>query len=361
MNKSEAIRILCMEDDPGAARLIQKTLNRAGYAVNIAHDGQKGLDMYDAGAYALLMVDQSMPVLEGLDVLRKLAARQSTAPVVMITGHGDERLAVEAMKLGARDYIVKDVSGGFLELLPTVVRRVLQQQQLLEEKRQAEAALKESEERLDSILKSVPDIIYRLDAQGRITFISDAVIPYGYWPGDLLSRNILELVHPDDRAKAAQRINDKRRVNRDADDLEIRFLTGGNGPISSELERIFLVRAQGIYRLYSNKPTNVRTFIGTQGIAKDITERKRAEAEQEKLLKELKKALADVKILSGLIPICASCKKIRDDKGYWNQIETYIRDHSDAQFTHGICPQCAQKLYGDFVKPGPPKGTHSGS
>ncbi|MCB2148396.1 MAG: response regulator [Deltaproteobacteria bacterium] len=360
MNKSEAIRILCMEDDPGAARLVQKTLNRAGYAVDIAHDGRKGLDMYDAGAYALLVVDQSMPVLEGLEVLRKLSARQSTAPVVMITGHGDERLAVEAMKLGARDYIVKDVSGGFLELLPTVVRRVLQQQQLLEEKRQAEAALKESEERLDSIIKSVPDIIYRLDAQGRITFISDAVIPYGYWPRDLLFRNILDLVHPDDRARAAHRINDRRRGKRDADNLELRFLTGGNGPGSPELERIFLVRAQGLFRLYCNEPTNVRTFIGTQGIAKDITERKRAEAEREKLIKELKNALADVKTLSGLIPICASCKKIRDDKGYWNQIETYIRDNSDAQFTHGICPKCAQKLYGDFMNPRPPNGTHSG-
>ena len=154
-----------------------------------------------------------------------------------------------------------------------------------------------------------PNIIYRLDAQGRITFISDAVIPYGYWPRDLLSKNILELVHPDDRAKAAHRINDRRLVKRDDDNLELRFLTGGNDPISSELERIFLVRAQGLYRRYCNEPTNFRTFIGTQGIAKDITERKRAEAEREKLVQELKNAMADVKTLSGLIPICASCKK----------------------------------------------------
>ena len=63
---------------------------------------------------------------------------------------------------------------------------------------------------------------------------------------------------------------------------------------------------------------------------------------------EVKEALAEVKTLSGFLPICASCKNIRDDKGYWNQIEAYIRDHSDAEFSHGICPECAKKLYPEF-------------
>lgn len=71
------------------------------------------------------------------------------------------------------------------------------------------------------------------------------------------------------------------------------------------------------------------------------------EAEREKLIRELQESLAKVKTLSGLLPICASCKKIRDDKGYWNQIEVYIRDHSEAEFTHGICPECFKKLYPD--------------
>lgn len=64
---------------------------------------------------------------------------------------------------------------------------------------------------------------------------------------------------------------------------------------------------------------------------------------------ELTKALSEVKLLSGLLPICASCKKIRDDQGYWNQIESYIQRHSQAQFSHSICPECMQKLYPDFV------------
>ncbi len=84
-------------------------------------------------------------------------------------------------------------------------------------------------------------------------------------------------------------------------------------------------------------------------LEKEIELRKKTEEEREKLIKDLTEAMAEVKTLSGLLPICASCKKIRDDKGYWNQIEEYIRDHSEAEFSHSICPECAKKLYPDFT------------
>lgn len=90
--------------------------------------------------------------------------------------------------------------------------------------------------------------------------------------------------------------------------------------------------------------------IGIVGIAHDITEKKLAEEEREKLIKELQKALNEVKTLRGLIPICSNCKKIRDDKGYWTQVEAYIQDHSDARFSHGICPECLQKYYPEISK-----------
>ncbi|MDI6764241.1 MAG: PAS domain S-box protein [Thermodesulfobacteriota bacterium] len=89
-------------------------------------------------------------------------------------------------------------------------------------------------------------------------------------------------------------------------------------------------------------------IAGAIANAKLFNEQKKAEAEKEKLIVQLQKALSEVKQLSGLLPICASCKKIRDDKGYWNQIETYIRDRSEAEFTHGICPDCFKKLYPDI-------------
>ena len=72
-------------------------------------------------------------------------------------------------------------------------------------------------------------------------------------------------------------------------------------------------------------------------------------AEKERVTAELEAALQEVKQLSGLIPICASCKKIRDDEGSWNQLEQYICEHSNAEFSHGICPTCAHDLYGEIL------------
>ena len=82
----------------------------------------------------------------------------------------------------------------------------------------------------------------------------------------------------------------------------------------------------------------------------EIRERKRAQIEKDNLIVELKDALSKVKTLSGLLPICASCKKIRDDRGYWNQIESYIHAHSEAEFSHSICPECTKKLYPEIYK-----------
>ena len=74
-------------------------------------------------------------------------------------------------------------------------------------------------------------------------------------------------------------------------------------------------------------------------------ERNRLEEERKKLIRELREALARVKTLSGLLPICAACNKIRNDKGYWERVETYMEAHSDLKFTHGFCPECMTKLY----------------
>ena len=76
----------------------------------------------------------------------------------------------------------------------------------------------------------------------------------------------------------------------------------------------------------------------------EIKNRQLAEEAREKLVEELQEALARVKRLSGLLPICASCKRIRDDKGYWNQVEEYIRDHSEARFSHSLCKECAKEF-----------------
>lgn len=94
-------------------------------------------------------------------------------------------------------------------------------------------------------------------------------------------------------------------------------------------------------------------FVGA-GVLLDLNMQKLArEIEAERRLRkaneDLKESFAQIRVLRGLLPICAACKKVRDDKGYWQQIEEYIRDHSEADFSHCICPDCAKRLYGDVL------------
>ncbi len=92
-------------------------------------------------------------------------------------------------------------------------------------------------------------------------------------------------------------------------------------------------------------------FVRTRWFTRDITDRKRAERERERLIVELRQAADQIKTLRGLLPICASCKNVRDDQGYWDHIENYIQAHSEARVSHGICPDCFQKLYPHLVTP----------
>ena len=89
-------------------------------------------------------------------------------------------------------------------------------------------------------------------------------------------------------------------------------------------------------------------IFGVRNLQGHVQARRQAEVERERLIAELQDALANVKTLSGLIPICASCKKVRDDQGYWTQIETYLKQHSSAEFSHGLCLECMRKLYPDL-------------
>jgi hypothetical protein len=118
--------------------------------------------------------------------------------------------------------------------------------------------------------------------------------------------------------------------------LILKYLLFSLGPI------LFLLALAGLWYLKR------KVARKTQSLRAEIKERIEAEEEKEKLIIELQKALEDVKTLGGLLPICAACKKIRDDKGYWNQLEGYIEEHTGTAFSHGICPDCAKKLYPDL-------------
>ena len=141
MSNVEPIRILYIEDDIVTAACVQMQLEQHGYVVDLAMDGKDGLRQLKERTYDVVAVDYHLPGMNGLQVLRNLAESRFQVPTIMVTGAGNERVAVEAMKLGAGDYLVKDVDSHFIELLPTVIESELEKQQLIIEKQRAEEAL----------------------------------------------------------------------------------------------------------------------------------------------------------------------------------------------------------------------------
>jgi PAS domain S-box-containing protein len=130
-------------------------------------------------------------------------------------------------------------------------------------------------------------------------------------------------------------------------------MIAGNAAVSEFFEKSILMRngEERIVQWHNTALTdNAGNIFATLSSGTDITERKLMEQEREKIISELQESISRVKVLSGMLPICASCKKIRDDKGYWNMLEVYIRDHSEAEFSHGVCPECMKKLYPEYYK-----------
>jgi PAS domain S-box-containing protein len=313
MVSDKPVRILIMEDDAGQARLAQRTLERAGYAVTVACDGNTGLALTATGDYDVLMVDHQMPGLGGLEVLRTLALRGAMPPTIMVTGHGDEAMAVEAMKLGAGDYLVKDVDGRYLTLLPAVVARVLHQQRLVEEKRQAEEALQQTLAMLETrvqertaalqqanahlqaamaerrraevalaelnrrhklILDSAGEGIYGIDQEGRTTFVNPAAARMLGWEGeDLIGQPMQDIVCHTRR--------DGRPCSHDACPI---LASCRDGLTRHVPEEVFW-RKDGTPVLVEYVSTPMRehdTLTGAVVIFKDITERKRLEQEMQR-------------------------------------------------------------------------------
>ncbi len=157
-------------------------------------------------------------------------------------------------------------------------------------RQQAEEKLKASESKLHAIIKTIPDIVYRLDQNGMIDFISESIRRYGYQPEEMLGKSMLGLVHPEDRSVALHRIDEQRTGDRSTSGLELRLLAKeAASPSDGEVEpddHYFLVNAEGLYTDHNGAD---RQFIGTQGIAHDITRRKHNENERRKLETELHK------------------------------------------------------------------------
>jgi PAS domain S-box-containing protein/putative nucleotidyltransferase with HDIG domain len=258
MTHSNPIRILYIEDDPGLARLMQKRLGKAGYVVDIASDGAEGIAKYEANSYDILFVDQSLPIYDGLEVIRILGSRGSLPPTVMIADTGDERVAVEAMKLGAGDYIVKDIAAGYLELLPSVIAKVLQQRRAVEEKQLAVEAYQ-------AVVEHSLQGLHVLQG-GRAVFVNSACAKMlGYSKEELLAlstEQIRNLVHPEDRQLAWRNYRDRIEEKAAPRSYEFRIIRKDGSVCWVE---VFTSRIE-----YRGQPALQVAMI-------DITERKQAE------------------------------------------------------------------------------------
>jgi PAS domain S-box-containing protein len=212
-----------------------------------------------------------------------------------------------------------------------------------EELRDMNAKLNTLSQEQRLLLDHTKDFIYRHDTSGLITYVSPAVERItGYTPDEWLAHYTH---HYTENA-----VNQNGR-----DQTEEMLRTGEDGhPYIVEVHH---KDGRTVWLEVNKQPYYLKGAIaGVIGAARDITMRVNLEQEREKLIADLQDALAKIKTLKGMLPICASCKKIRDDKGYWNQIEAYVSEHSEAEFTHAICPECAQKLYPQYFSNKPDPG-----
>lgn len=228
-------------------------------------------------------------------------------------------------------YIANIIIGGIVGRIVDLNARIRDE---LAARRKTETALKAAREHFRSIAESSPDAVISTDHTNTIIFWNrGAEKIFGYAQDAIVGRSAFVLIPEAMRAVDQQRF--KHFIAREAGDF-----TGKTFESTAQRKNgdIFLTEQS----LSTWQIEGKRFFTS---IIRDISGRKHIEHEREELIAKLQKALAEVKTLSGMLPICASCKKVRNDQGYWDQIESYISKRSDAVFSHGLCPGCARRLY----------------
>jgi PAS domain S-box-containing protein len=225
--------------------------------------------------------------------------------------------------------MIKDAKGDSLYFISHV--------QDITQRRQAEEALRESERKYQDLYDNAPDMFVSIDAKTATMIQCNQTLAnvLGYKKEEIIGRPIFDLYTPDSAVYAKSNI------------FPVFVKTG-----TIKEEELQLQRKDGSTIDTSLNVSAVKDEKGnillSRSIFRDITKRKQAEEEREKLIKNLQEALQEIKTLRGILPLCSFCKKIRDDKGYWEQVDVYIHKYSQADISHSICPDCAEKHYPDL-------------
>jgi PAS domain S-box-containing protein len=167
------------------------------------------------------------------------------------------------------------------------------------------------------------DLLCQLDFNGYFRRLNPAwERTLGFTIAELTSRPFIEFVHPDDRERTLQQNKEVRDGGR-ALGFENRYLC-----------------KDGSFRWFRWNARPDASWSVIYSVARDVTAQKEAEEERERLVRELQAALAEVKTLQQILPLCSYCRKIRDDEDYWHSVESYVAQHTNARFSHSICPSC---------------------
>ncbi len=190
-------RILYIEDDEAMGKLVQRRLSRKGLQVDVAPDGRKGLEQACERSYDVALVDYHLPALDGLEVLFALKERGVALPAIMVSGASAMDVVVEAMRLGAVDWVFKEADAGYIDLLVAAVDRALRTQRLEREKVNAEKALRESEALKSTILERAVEAIITVDEDGRVVEYNPAAQEtFGYAQDEAIGRRVGDLIIP---------------------------------------------------------------------------------------------------------------------------------------------------------------------
>lgn len=318
------LNVLIVEDSENDATLMLEELRQKGYAP-VHERVQTPTTMAFAlnnQEWDVVVSDYVMPQFSGPDALKLLREMKLDIPFIVVSGTYGEEAAVDMMKAGANDYIVK---GNLSRLAPAIER------EMEAARSRAERARSEADRQyLAAIVESSDDAIYGKNLDSIIVSWNPAAERiYGYSAGEIIGRSIA-MLYPTNRRDELLDIMSRIRRGELVGFYETERLRkdGSVVPVALTVSPI--------------KNDKGKT-IGASVIAHDISKQKQADEERQKLIQKLSDALSRVKLLSGLLPICASCKRIRDDRGYWQQVENYIRQHSEATFTHSICPDCLKR------------------
>ena len=326
---SNPLRVLIVEDSQDDTWLIVRNLQRAGFRPDFERVETMAAmrEALETQSWDLIISDYSMPQFAGPAALALYRQKGLDIPFISVSGVIGEETAVEMMKAGAHDYVMK----GNLARLAPAVRRELQAAHERRARKEAESGMAH----LASIVQSCDDAIIGKTLEGRIvSWNPGAERLYGYTADEMVGQSIA-ILSPPNRPRELPEIYEMLRSGQRIEGLEtVRIRKDGQQvEVSMTISPI--------------KDTEGRV-TGASIVARDISQRKSEERERLKLIEELTQALTRVKTLSGLLPICASCKKIRDDNGYWQQVEAYVKQHSNAEFTHSLCPDCVTRLYPDL-------------